>query len=217
MTKKSVPMTDELVDYINDVSVHEAPSLRACREYTETLAQVAKMQIPPEQGNFLQWLIQTLDATRILELGTFTGYSALAMALAMPDDGRLITCDISVEWTTKAREFWELGGVSHKIESRLGPALETLQTLPSKHFDLVFIDADKRSYPDYFEACLPLVRRGGVIAIDNVLQGGQVADPLAQHSTLDIIREFNQRLYEDSRVHITLLPIADGLTLARKK
>lgn len=217
MNVKFIPMTTQLMQYITDVSVDEAASLKACREFTSTMASVAIMQIPPIQGQFLQWLIQALGVKRVLELGTFTGYSALAMALALPEDGKIITCDINDEWTTVAKRFWKVAGVDNKIECRLGPAIDTLRKLNGEApFDFVFIDADKRSYPDYLEACLLLVKTGGIIAIDNVLQEGEVANPDNHHSTIDLIREFNRKLHQDSRVSMTLLPIVDGLTLARK-
>lgn len=217
MTTKIIPLTPSLMDYIAGVSIQEHPALQACREYTATLSEVSIMQIPPIQGGFLRWLVATLGVRRAIEIGTFTGYSALSIALSLPPDGKLIACDINDEWTSQAKRFWKQAQVDQKIDLRLAPATETLAKLKyDEPFDFVFIDADKKSYPAYYEASLALLRRGGVIAVDNVLQEGRVADKNDHQSNTVALRDFNEKLKLDARVQITLLTIADGLTLIRK-
>ena len=176
----------------------------------------ANMQIAPEQGQFLQLLVRLLAARRIVEIGTFTGYSALAMALAMPAGGRIVCCDRSEEWTSIARRYWKKAGVRKKIELRLGTALESLKTLEGS-FDLAFIDADKTNYANYYERCLKLVRKGGLIAIDNTLWYGNVVDRRDQTADTRAIRAFNRKLHRDRRIVLSLVPIGDGLTLALKR
>ena len=179
------------------------------------------MQIAPEQGQFMALLVELIGARRIIEVGTFTGYSALCMAEAMPVDGTLICCDVSDEWTGIARGFWREAGVEERIDLRLAPALQTLDTLLAQgkvgQFDLAFIDADKGNYAHYFERCLTLLRPGGLILIDNTLWDGRVADPEDKEEDTRAIRAFNDQLLEDRRVTISLVPIGDGLTLARKR
>jgi predicted O-methyltransferase YrrM len=182
------------------------------------------MQIAPEQGQFMALLVRLIGARRILEIGTFTGYSALAMALALPADSRLVACDVSETWTDVARRFWAEAGVAERIDLRLRPALETLETLETLSaeggrdgFDLAFIDADKERYRDYFEACLRLVRPGGLICVDNTLWGGSVADPQRTDADTEAIRAFNAALHADPRIDLSLVPIGDGLTLARRR
>lgn len=220
MTNKSLQLTDDLYRYLLRVSVNETEQQRQLRAETAKLP-AAQMQIAPEQGQFMGLLARLINARRVLEIGVFTGYSSLSVALAMPDDGRIVACDTSEAWTDIARRYWQQAGVDHKIELRLAPALETLETLcraPTREpFDMVFIDADKQNYPQYYELALELVRPGGLILIDNVLWSGRVADPAVQDPNTTIIRELNERLSKDDRIWLSVLPIADGLTLAVKK
>ena len=179
------------------------------------------MQIAPEQGQFMALLVQLLGVKKALEVGVFTGYSALRVALAMPADGRLVACDINPEYTAIAQRYWAAAGVADRIDLRLGPALDTLNHLidagEANQFDFAFIDADKANYSNYYERVLQLVRPGGLVVIDNVLWSGRVADPAVQDSRTKALRQFNQRLYQDDRIVLSLVPIADGLTLALKK
>ena len=214
-------MTDPLYDYLLSVSVREPQVLRDLRAETAKLSE-AGMQIGPDQGRFMSLLIKLIGAKRTLEVGTFTGYSALTVALALPEDGRVIACDVSEEWTSIGRRYWQQAGVAHKIELRIGPGAETLGKMAadaSQHntFDFAFIDADKSNYGTYYEQCLKLVRPGGLIAIDNVLWGGSVVDESDQKPDTVAIRELNVKLYTDERIDLSLVPIGDGLTLARKR
>nr|WP_205630412.1 class I SAM-dependent methyltransferase [Streptomyces albus] len=214
---KTVPMTPALHRYL--VSHTMAPSRvqRDLMEHTEALGTVAEMRIPHEQAVFLTLLTKLTAARDIIDIGTFTGCSALALALGAPPDGRVITCDTSTEWTGIAQDAWERAGVADRIELRLGPALETLRSLPEEpSFDLAFIDADKPSYRDYWEELLPRVRPGGVLLADNVLYAGDAADPHATGNA-GAIRSFNAHVQDDPRVENVMLPIADGLTLSRKR
>jgi caffeoyl-CoA O-methyltransferase len=172
------------------------------------------MQIGPDQGAFMALLVRLIGARRIIEIGTFTGYSSTAMALALPPDGRLLCCDVSREWTDIARQAWTDAGVADKVELPQAPATETLPTLADDSFDLAFIDADKTGYDAYYEGCLRVVRTGGLIIIDNVLQGGRVVAPEADDENARAIHALNQKIAADERVHHVLLPLADGLTLA---
>ena len=182
---------------------------------------MGQMQIAPEQGQFMALLVQLLGVKKALEVGVFTGYSALTVALALPTDGTLVACDTSEEYTAIAQRYWQRAGVTHKIDLRIAPAADTLGQLlaagEANSFDFAFIDADKSNYPVYFELSLKLVRPGGLIAVDNVLWSGRVADPDTQDNRTKTIRAFNDALYQDERVVLSLLPIADGLTLAMKK
>ncbi len=218
MGKKTLPLDDKLYDYLLSVSLRETPLLKKLREETDRL-EAAKMQISADQGQFMALLLKMLNATRVIEIGTFTGYSAMVMAQALPDDGEIICCDTSVEWTDIARRYWEKAGIEKKIDLRLAPALETLDSLvadgKSYSFDFAFIDADKINISNYFERCLQLIRPGGLIAVDNVLWGGAVADSANQETDTVAIRNFNQQLVNDGRVDLSLVPIGDGLTLAR--
>lgn len=220
MTNKSLQLTDDLYRYLLRVSVNESEQQRQLRAETAKLA-AAQMQIAPEQGQFMGLLARLINARRVLEIGVFTGYSSLSVALALPDDGRIVACDISEDWADIARRYWQQAGVGHKIELRLAPALDTLEELrraPTREpFDMVFIDADKQNYPRYYELALELVRPGGLILIDNVLWSGRVADPAVQDANTNAIRELNERLGKDDRIWLSVLPIADGLTLAVKK
>jgi predicted O-methyltransferase YrrM len=215
MTAKTLQLSDALHRYLLGVSSRESSTQKALRLYTQRLPR-ATMQIAPEQGQFLQLLVRLLGARRILEIGTFTGYSALAMALALPRGGRILCCDVSKEWTDIAKKYWARASVSRKIRLRLAPALETLRTAKGP-FDLAFIDADKANYARYYERCLKLVRRGGVIAIDNTLWYGRVIDPRDRSEDTRAVRAFNRKLHRDRRVELAMVPIGDGLTLALKR
>ena len=220
MSRNSIGLSDELNQYVVDISVHEPDLLARLRKETAELPE-AGMQVAPEQGQLLTLLVRLMAARKILEVGVFTGYSSLAMALALPDDGSLIACDVSEDWTSVARRYWQEAGVAQRIDLRLGPALDTLNELietgHGDSFDMAFIDADKERYIDYFERALVLLRPGGLIAVDNVLWSGSVLDPTDQSADTVAIREFNQHLYDDQRIDLSLLPIGDGLTLARKR
>lgn len=208
-------LPEKISRYIAQHSVREPQVLRELRAATAKLP-MAGMQIGADQGQFMAILVRMLGAKRCLEIGTFTGYSALAVALALPKDGRIVCCDVSEEWTAIGRPFWKKAGVEKKIHLRIAPALETLKKLKGP-FDFAFIDADKENYLAYYERCLKLVRRGGVIAVDNVLWSGEVANDGARDATTVALREFNDALHEDRRVDIALLSIGDGVTLALKK
>jgi predicted O-methyltransferase YrrM len=218
MSNRSIGLSEELHAYLVKVGVREPEVLAQLRAETASLPQ-AGMQIAPEEGALLAMLVRLTGATRCLEIGTFTGYSSTAMALALPPEGRMVCCDVSREWTDIARRAWASAGVDDRIELRLGPATETLETLLAEGgggtFDLAFIDADKVNYDAYLETCLRLVRRGGVITIDNVLWSGRVADPSVDDPDTVAIRALNAKLAVDERVDVAMLPVADGLTLAR--
>ena len=219
MSNQTLGLPDSIADYLRSVSLHEPEILIKLRQ--ETAHQpMSQMQIAPEQGQFMALLVQLMGAKKTLEVGVFTGYSSLSIALVLPSDGRIIACDISEEYTAIARRYWQAAGVAEKIDLRIAPALETLDHLlatgHSGTFDFAFIDADKGNYDGYYERSLQLVRTGGLMAIDNVLWSGKVADLEVQDNQTRKIREFNQRLHDDSRVQISMVPIADGLTLALK-
>jgi predicted O-methyltransferase YrrM len=220
MSDRTITLDDQLYNYLTSVSLREPQILRQLRTHNSEYPQ-GHMQVSPEQGQFMGLLLKLMGAKRVLEVGVFTGYSSLAMALALPVDGCIVACDISAEATDVARRYWQEAGVSSKIDLRIAPALETLDGLiqqgHTNSFDLAFIDADKGNYPNYYERCLQLVRPGGVVAVDNVLWYGRVADPQVTDHRTTIIRQLNQQIYEDDRVEMSLLPIGDGLTLARKK
>ena len=220
MLPVDIPVSPELADYIRRVSLREPDVLRRLREETASHPRVS-MQISPEQGQFMDVLIHMLGARRTLEIGVFTGYSSLAVALALPEDGRIIACDVSEEYTSVARRYWREAGVDRKIDLRLRPALETLNDLialgQAGSFDFAFIDADKENYDNYYERCLTLLRPGGLIAVDNVLWSGRVIDAADQDVDTRAIREFNNKLQADERVWLSMLPIRDGVTLACKK
>jgi len=214
MSSRTIALTDELVAYVREVGVREHPVLARLREETAPMPE-HNMQIGPEQGAFMALLVRLVGARRILEIGTFTGYSSTAMALALPDGGRMVCLDRSAEWTDVARRAWADAGVADRVELRLGDARELLATLDDASFDLAFIDADKPGYDAYYEGCLRVVRPGGLILLDNVLQAGRVADPAADDESVRAIRALNDKIAADPRVDHVLLPIADGLTLAR--
>ncbi len=220
MSNRSIGLSEELHAYLVASSVREPEILRRLREETAALPE-ARMQIAPEQGRFMAWLAGLTGARNYLEVGTFTGYSALWVALALPPEGRVITCDISEEWTGVARRYWREAGVAERIELRLAPATDTLGALLAEgragSFDLAFIDADKERYLVYYERVLELLRGGGVVAADNVLWGGAVIDRDKDDADTLAIRRFNEHLAADERVDICLVPIGDGLTLARKR
>ncbi len=218
--KKTIGIEQPLYDYLLSVSLREPEVLQQLRDETAKLP-LGVMQIAPEQGQFMALLVKLMGAKKTLEVGVFTGYSSLSVALSLPNDGKLIACDVSDEYTTVARRYWEKAGVANKIDLRIAPAIETLDELlaagEAETFDFAFIDADKSNYENYYERALQLVRPGGLIAIDNVLWSGAVADREVQDNRTNKIREFNQKLHQDERVIISLVPIADGLTLALKK
>jgi len=220
MGKHTLNITDSLYDYLLSVSLQETPVQQALRTETDKMEE-AMMQISPDQGQFMALLIKLVNAEKIIEVGTFTGYSALTMALALPDHGTIIACDISEEWTSMGQRYWQQAGVADKIDLRLAPAVDTLKSLiaddQSEQYDFAFIDADKQNYLHYYEYCLQLMRPGGLIAIDNVLWGGSVVDQSDEKPDTIAIREFNRFVSNDDRVDISLVPIGDGLTLAHKK
>jgi caffeoyl-CoA O-methyltransferase len=220
MSSQHLELSGELWEYIGRVSLREPDVLRRLREETAPLP-MARMQISPEQGQFMGLLMRLLGARLTLEVGVFTGYSSISVALALPADGKIIACDVSEEWTSIARRYWVEAGVSHKIDLRLRPAVETLDALLAKgragSFDFAFIDADKSNYLNYYERCLELLRPGGLIAVDNVLWHGSVIDPAKQDEDTLAIRRFNLLVSEDERVWVSLLPLSDGLTLAMKR
>lgn len=215
MTKRSLGLTDHLQEYLLAVSLRESEVLRKLREVTEKRDD-SVMQIAPEQGQFLALLIRLLSVERILEVGTFTGYSSLVMAEALPEHGRIVTLDLNEETGDIARKFWNEAGLGGKIEQRLGPAIETLEKLDGP-FDLVFIDADKGNYDSYYEKGLRLLKPGGLLVIDNVLWSGRVADSEARDLDTMTIKNLNERIHGDERVDLSLIPVADGLTLLRKR
>jgi len=219
MGKQTLNLTDDLYSYLLDVSLRESSVLKALREETDQLEN-SQMQISPDQGQFMALLVKLIAAKQIIEIGTFTGYSALAMALALPVSGSIIACDTSEKWTAIAGKYWQLAGVNDRIDLRLAPALETLQLLIENghagQFDLVFIDADKVNILNYFEQSLILLKAGGVVLVDNVLWSGNVIDSSDESDDTCSIRDFNESLLQDERVEISLIPIGDGLTMARK-
>jgi predicted O-methyltransferase YrrM len=213
---KHLQITNTLYNYMLDISLREHDALQALREETTQLP-LSVMQTAPEEAQFLQFMIRLLGAKKVLELGTFTGYSALAMALALPQGGQLITCDINTQWTNIAHPYWEQANVSNKIDLRIGPALETLRALlkdgAGHSFDFIFIDADKTNYVEYYELSLQLIKPAGLIAIDNIFWEGDVINPLDTSAQTREIRKLNEHIRTDKRVHTSLLPIADGLFL----
>lgn len=213
-------MTPELYDYLFDVSLREPEVLRRLREETSRMPE-SEMLIPAEQGQFLNLLVQAIGARKTLEVGVFTGYSAAWTALGLPPDGRLVGCDVSEEWGAIAQRYWREAGVAHKIDLRLGPAVETLDCMLREPqpdtFDFIFIDADKVNYVAYYERAVQLVRPGGLIALDNTLRGGEVLDPRIKEPGTVAVKELNAKLRDDKRVALSMLPIADGLTLAFKR
>jgi len=220
MSSVQTGVAEDLAQYIRSVTLREPEILKKLREETAKLPN-AMMQIGPEQGQFMGMLIRLLGVKLTLEVGVFTGYSSTVVALALPEDGRIVACDVSEEYTSVARRYWRQAGVEHKIGLRLAPAVESLDALlaegKSGAFDFAFIDADKENYDRYYERALKLLRPGGLIAIDNVLWHGKVLDQSVQDADTRAIRALNEKLHYDERVLVSLLPIGDGLTLACKQ
>lgn len=220
MSTKSFFLDDRLYEYLLSVSLRDDPVAARLRRETARLAE-SNMQIAPEQAQFLALLVRLTGARRTLDIGVFTGYSALAVARALPADGRVVALDVSEEWTAVAREYWAEAGVADRVDLRLAPALESLDGLIAAgdrgRFDFAFIDADKENYRAYYERCLELLRPGGVVAVDNVLWSGSVADPSDHERDTEAIRAFNAALHRDERIDLSMVPIADGLTLAVKR
>lgn len=218
MSRETLGLDDRLLEYLRSISLREPDVARRLRDETGERDD-ARMQIAPEQGQLMALLARLIGAERYLEIGTFTGYSAMIVAMALPDDGRVVACDIDPETGAVARRWWEEAGVAHKIDLRIGPAVETLDGMlesgEAGSFDYAFIDADKTGYPDYWERCLQLVRPGGLIAVDNVLRGGTVADPSDTDEVTEAMRAFNRKVHADERVELAVVPIADGVTLGR--
>ena len=220
MPHRSLHVDDVLYRYLMEQSIREHPAQVALRAATAP-HRYAGMQISPDQGQFMALLIKLLGAQRAIEIGVFTGYSALTVALALPDDGRLLACDISDEYTSVGRPYWQQAGVTHKIDLRLAPALETLDAQladgAAGQYDFAFIDADKTGYDAYYERCLTLLRPGGLLAVDNTLWSGAVANDADQGESTRAIRALNLKIAADTRVTASLVPIGDGLYLARKR
>ncbi|MEY3331920.1 MAG: class I SAM-dependent methyltransferase [Cuspidothrix sp.] len=219
MSKQTIGLEQNLYDYLLSVSLREPITLTQLRQETSQLP-MSRMQISPEQGQFMALLVKLMGAKKTLEIGVFTGYSSLVVALALPADGKIVACDVSEEYTSIARRYWQQAGVADKIDLHIAPALETLDSLlaagEAGTFDFAFIDADKGNYENYYERSLELIRPGGLIAIDNVLWSSKVADLEIQDNQTNKIRAFNRKLHQDSRITLSLVPIADGLTLAIK-
>ncbi len=220
MSRHTINVDETLNRYILEHSVREHPVLAELREATRGMPH-AGMQISPEQGQLMALLVKMLGARRTIEVGVFTGYSSLAVALALPADGRLVACDVSEEWTAVGRRFWRKAGVADKVDLRIAPALQTLDAMltagEADRYDFAFIDADKGNYAGYYDRCVQLVRAGGLIAVDNTLWNGWVADAAHAEDDTRAIRAFNDKLHADDRVDLSLVPIGDGLTLARKR
>lgn len=218
MTPKPVSMTPDLYEYLVAHGTPPDEIQAALIAETQSLGEQAIMQISPDQGAFLTLLTRVLGVRSAVEVGTFTGYSSLSIARGLADGGRLICCDLSEEWTSVARRYWQRAGVADRIELRLGPAIETLQAMPAEpSFDLAFLDADKTGYVDYWNELVPRMRPNGVLLVDNVLNHGRVVDPTADNETVTAIRAFNDHALADDRVELAMLTIADGLTFARRR
>jgi len=219
LSTHTIDIVDRLYAYMLDISLREPEVLRRLRDETAK-HPMAIMQISPEQGQLMQMLVRMLDAKNCIEVGVFTGYSSLVVALALPADGRIVACDISEDYTAVGEPFWKDAGVRGKIDLRIAPATETLDAMitagETGDYDFAFIDADKPGYPEYFERCLSLLRVGGVIAVDNIFMDGNAADPDTTSENAQAMRKFNAMLKDDTRVELSLIPIGDGLTLARK-
>lgn len=220
MANRTLNLDSQLYNYFQSVSLREPDILAQLRQETAR-HPMGKMQIAPEQGQLMALLVRLMGAKKTLEVGVFTGYSSLAVALALPPEGKIVACDVDEAATAIAQRYWQQAGVSNKIDLHIAPAIETLDQLlaagDAGTFDFAFIDADKRNYENYYERTLALVRPGGLIAVDNVLWSGRVADPQDPDKRTQAIRDFNHKLHQDSRVDLSLVPIADGLTLALKR
>lgn len=220
MANQTLGLEPQIYNYLLSVSLREPEILSQLREETAQ-HPMSQMQIAPEQGQFMALLVQLMGAKKTLEVGVFTGYSSLAVALVLPPEGRVVACDVSAEFTAIARRYWQEAGVSDKIDLHIAPAMETLDQLlaagEAETFDFAFIDADKSNYDGYYERSLKLIRPGGLILIDNVLWSGKVADTEIQDNRTTKIRALNEKLHQDQRINLSLVPIADGLTLAHKK
>jgi len=220
MSNRTLAISESIYQYLCDHSLREDPILKELRDHTYDMEERA-MQIAPEQGQFMQMLIKLIGAKNTIEVGVFTGYSSLAIALALPEDGRIVACDVNPQYTSVAEKFWVSAGVREKIDLRIGPARDTLSELISDDglantFDFAFIDADKINYDHYYELCLELIRPGGLITVDNVLWGGATADDSINDTDTTSIRSLNDKLHRDERIDLSLVPIGDGLTLAMK-
>jgi caffeoyl-CoA O-methyltransferase len=220
MSNRTRPLTDDLYSYMVRIGVRETDLLRRLRAETAAHPQ-ANMQIAPEQGQFMAFLVRALGVKKALEVGVFTGYSSLSVAMALPDDGHLIACDVSEEFTAVARRYWEEAGVADRIDLVVGDAADSLHALirdgHTATFDFAFIDADKTGYPTYFERVLTLLRPGGVVLLDNTFMSGRVSDPDEQGEHVQAIRDINEALHEDARIELCVLPVGDGLTMAMKR
>ncbi len=217
-TPKSFALGAEIHSYLVEHGTPPDAVQRELIEETTKLGGISRMQVAPEQGAFMTLLARLIGAQRAVEVGTFTGYSTLCIARGLPDDGQVLACDVSDEWTSIGRPFWEKAGVADRIDLRIGPALETLRALPREEtFDMAFIDADKGNYANYYEEILPRLRTGGVILVDNVLWSGSVVEPNPDDPNREAIRAFNDKVAADERVDRVMIPLADGLTLARKR
>lgn len=221
MSKTTYGLPDDMRDYLHAFGVRESPAAAALRARTAELGRISAMQICPEQGGLMALLAVSIQAQRALEIGTFTGYSALVVAEALPANGHLLTCDVSEEWTSIAKEHWRQAGVSERIELRLGAATETLSELlhagQRRSFDFAFIDADKENYEKYYESAYLLVRPGGVICIDNVFWNGTVADESHKDDAVEAIRRVTRQVHSDERVDAVIVPVGDGMMVARKR
>ena len=220
MSNRTIAITESIYQYLCDHSLREDPILKDLRDHTYDMEERA-MQIAPEQGQFMQMLVKLIGAKNTIEVGVFTGYSSLAIALALPEDGRIVACDVNPQYTSVAEKFWVSAGVREKIDLRIGPAKDTLLELINAGltgtFDFAFIDADKVNYDHYYELCLQLVRPGGLITVDNVLWGGAVSNDGINDVDTNSIRALNDKLHQDERIELSLVPIGDGLTLAMKR
>ena len=220
MSKETIGLSQELSAYIRDRTLREPPVLRRLREET-ALHPESQMQIAPEQGQFMSLLVKLMGARQTLEIGVFTGYSSTAVALALPASGRIVACDVSEEYTDVAKRYWKEAGVAEKIDLRIAPAVETLDILLEEgrggSFDFAFVDADKVSYDAYYERTMPLMRAGGLILFDNALRGGRVVNPAPDDEGTQAIVALNDKLRADERVDVAMVPIADGLMMARKR
>ena len=220
MSNRSDLDLGRLYPYLFENSVREDPLLTRLREETAK-DEMARMQIAPEQGQFMALILKLMNAKRVIEIGTFTGYSSLVMAAALPEDGHIVCCDIDEHWTSIAKRYWQEAGLQHKLDLRLAPALETLNSLlesdGAESFDAAFLDADKANYDTYYERCLELIKPGGLIMLDNVLWSGRVIDDSVQDEDTVSLRAINAKLKQDERIDVSMLPLADGLTLARKR